>query len=207
MPNFVLMKDIEPQIEQHPWPPFIHQGARVLMLGTFPPKPERWSMPFFYPNKSNDFWKIMGYLFYDDSDHFWLVKGKQFDQARIEQFLIEQHIALWDTAMKVRRLKDNASDKFLEIVEQIDLQSLLAQYPTVKAVVTTGEKATGVVAGIAGVEPPAMGHSVEASVGEYSFTLYRMPSTSRAYPLALERKAQYYREMLLNEQLLISQSH
>lgn len=207
MPNFVLMKDLDPQIEQHPWPPFIPQGARVLMLGTFPPKPGRWSMPFFYPNKSNDFWKIMGHLFYGDSDHFWLFKGKQFDQARIEQFLTQQHIALWDTAMKVRRLKDNASDKFLEIVEQIDLQSLLEQYPTIKAVVTTGEKATGVVAGIAGVEAPAMGHSVQASVGECSFTLYRMPSTSRAYPLALERKAQYYREMLLNEHILISQSH
>ena len=41
-------------IESHPFPPFLPDGARVLMLGTFPPKPNRWAMEFFYPNKTND---------------------------------------------------------------------------------------------------------------------------------------------------------
>ena len=31
-------------IETHPFPPFVPIGARVLMLGTFPPKPHRWAM-------------------------------------------------------------------------------------------------------------------------------------------------------------------
>lgn len=196
------VKDIA--IERHPWPPFIPSEARVLMLGTFPPKPERWSMPFFYPNKTNDMWKIMGHIFYGNRDHFWLEPGKKFDQHRIEEFLAEYHIALWDTAMEVRRLKDNASDKFLDIVTTINLNSLLDEHDTITAIVTAGEKATGVVADIAGVEPPAMGYSVRARVGEHEFTLYRMPSSSRAFPLALERKAEYYREMFINEHVLIS---
>jgi len=191
-------------IESHPWPPFMPARARLLMLGTFPPKPERWSMPFFYPNKINDMWRIMGVIFYNDRNHFWIEGEKRFDQSLIEQFLTEKGIALWDTAMKVRRLKDNASDKFLDIVEVIDLEKILNDNPTITAVVTAGEKATVVVATIAGVEAPATGKSVECRVGERSFTLYRMPSSSRAYPLSLDKKADAYRQMFVNAGLVVS---
>ena len=37
-------------IETHPFVPFIPEGAKVLMLGTFPPASHRWCMPFYYPN-------------------------------------------------------------------------------------------------------------------------------------------------------------
>ena len=118
------MNTAQPPIERHPWPPFIPVGARYLFLGTFPPKPERWSMPFFYPNKINDFWRVMGLIFFDDRDAFWDEKDKRFNLKAIQSFLEREGIALWDTAMAVRRLKDNASDKFLEIVEPIDLEDL-----------------------------------------------------------------------------------
>lgn len=36
--------------ELHPLEPFLPANARVLMLGSFPPKRIRWSMDFFYPN-------------------------------------------------------------------------------------------------------------------------------------------------------------
>ncbi|MCF0181116.1 MAG: uracil-DNA glycosylase family protein [Muribaculaceae bacterium] len=189
-----------PNIEPHPWQPFIPDGARIIMLGTFPPKPERWSMDFFYPNKINDMWRIMGIIFYGDRNRFWIEDDKRFDLDAIKAFLYQKGIALWDTAMKVRRLNDNASDKFLEIVETIDLESLLRNNPTIAAVVTAGEKATGVVAKLAGVDVPATGHHVKCRVGESVFTLYRMPSSSRAYPLPIDKKADAYREMFRSEQ-------
>lgn len=192
----------EIQIESHPWRPFIPTNARILMLGTFPPKPERWSMDFYYPNKINDMWRIMGLIFHNNRNYFWVENEKCFNLNLIKEFLTDYHIALWDTAMKVRRLKDNASDKFLEIVENINLQQLLIDNPTITAVVTAGEKATGVIASIANCELPQMGHSVKCKVGEHSFTLYRMPSSSRAYPLAIDKKAQFYREMFIAEHLL-----
>lgn len=191
-----------PIIETHPWQPFMPSGARILMLGTFPPKPERWSMPFYYPNKINDMWRIMGIIFYNDRNHFWLEKEKRFNLELIKDFLTEHQIALWDTGMKVRRLQDNASDKFLEIVVVIDLKQLLNDNPSITAVVTAGEKATGIIAALAGVDLPSMGQMVKCRVGERSFSLYRMPSSSRAYPLAIEKKAAYYREMFINERML-----
>ena len=184
-------------IERHPWPPFMPQGARYLFLGTFPPKPERWSMPFYYPNKINDFWRVMGLIFCNDRDALWIENLKRFDLEKIKELLIQNGIALWDTAMAVRRLKGNASDKFLEIVEPIDLAALLASHPTITTVVTTGEKATGVIAAQAGIDVPAIGKPIECSVGEHQFTLWRMPSTSRAYPLGLEKKAEAYRMVFI----------
>jgi G:T/U-mismatch repair DNA glycosylase len=187
------MNTTQPPVERHPWPPYIPDGARFLFLGTFPPKPERWSMPFFYPNRINDFWRVMGLIFMNDRDALWDSALRSFDLDAIKAFLDREHIALWDTAMAVRRLKDNASDKFLEIVEPINLAALLDDNPTISHVITTGEKATGVIAAQAGIEVPPIGSPVECRVGTHDITLWRMPSTSRAYPLALEKKADAYR--------------
>ena len=187
------MNTTQPPVERHPWPPYIPDGARFLFLGTFPPKPERWSMPFFYPNRINDFWRVMGLIFMNDRDALWDSALRCFDLDAIKAFLDREHIALWDTAMAVRRLKDNASDKFLEIVEPINLAALLDAHPTIACVITTGEKATGVIAAQAGIEVPPIGSPVECRVGTHAITLWRMPSTSRAYPLALEKKADAYR--------------
>ena len=183
-------------IERHPWPPFVPPVPRIIMLGTFPPKPERWSMDFFYPNKINDMWRIMGLIFYGDRDHFWDNENKRFRLSDIKAFLNEHGIALWDTAMAVRRLKDNASDKFLDIVEPINLGALLDAHSTISSVVTAGEKATGVIADLVGVGLPPIGQPVSCRQGKHDFTLWRMPSSSRAYPLALDKKAEAYRLML-----------
>lgn len=183
------------KIESHPFEPFMPDDAVVLMLGTFPPKPERWSMEFYYPNKINDMWRIMGLIFYGDKNHFWIEAEKRFDLTMLKPFLIEKKIALYDTATRVRRLKDNASDKFLDIVETIDLNEFFKKRPTISAIVTAGEKATSVIAEKAGIEIPKTGEVVHCSYNGHYFDLYRMPSSSRAYPLSLEKKADAYRTM------------
>lgn len=185
----------EKKIEHHPFEPFLPEGAVLLMLGTFPPKPERWSMKFYYPNRINDMWRLMGLIFFCDRNHFWIEEKKRFDLSRLKAFLTEKKIALYDTAKRVRRLKDNASDKFLEIVETINLDDFFSARPTIKAIVTAGEKATCVIAEKAGVELPKMGEVVHCTYHCHDFDLFRMPSSSRAYPLSLEKKADAYRTM------------
>lgn len=182
-------------IERHPWPPFIPPGARYLFLGTFPPQEHRWSMPFFYPNRTNDFWRIMGLIFLGNRDALWDAEQGRFNLDDIKSLLNREHIALWDTGMAVRRLKGNASDKFLEIVEPIDLATLLDENPTISHIITTGEKATGVIAVQAGVEMPSIGAPVACRVGCHAVTLWRMPSSSRAYPLPLDKKAEAYKKI------------
>lgn len=184
------MEDIE--LEHHPWPPFIPEGARLLIMGTFPPPPKRWVMDFYYPNPTNDFWQIMGLIFCHDRHALYNPSTRRYDLEAIKSLLAEHHIAMSDTGRTVRRLRGNASDKFLEIVEPIELDGLLARMPGCRAVATTGEKAAGVIAQLTATAIPRIGEYVTTPAG---LEIWRMPSTSRAYPLALELKAEAYARM------------
>lgn len=191
-------------IEEHPLEPFLPANAVLLMLGSFPPQKKRWSMDFFYPNLQNDIWRIVGLIFFQDKEHFLNPEKKVFDKDRIIEFLNDKGIALYDTASAIRRLQDNASDKFLEVIEQTDISLLLKQIPMCKAIVTTGQKATDIIREQIEVKEPTVGTSEPFEFGDKDMKLYRMPSSSRAYPLALEKKAAAYRVMfnelgLLNE--------
>lgn len=185
--------------ERHPWPPFAPENAKILIMGTFPPKPSRWSMNFYYPNKINDFWRIIALIFMGSKDALIDPKTGMFMLDEIKRLLCEKGIALHDTCAEVRRLRDNASDKWLEIVRPVDLQSLLISMPQCRSVATTGEKAAGVVAELTGTPLPKMGEKISTVFPLPSsprhLDIYRMPSTSRAYPMRLEEKARFYAEM------------
>lgn len=184
--------------EVHPWEPFLPEGCRLLMLGSFPPARKRWAMDFFYPNFTNDMWRIFGICFHGDKQYFVDEAQKTFLLERIIPFLHKQRIGLYDTARVVCRLKNTASDKDLEVVEPTDLDALLHQIPACQAVVTTGQKATDVFCAHFQIEQPSMGTSVPFCFEGRKMRLYRMPSSSRAYPMRVERKAEIYR-LMFNE--------
>ena len=206
--------------EKHPFQPFLPENTRILFLGSFPPQPHRWCMPFYYPNWINDFWRIMGLIHFGNKEHFCVPGEKRFDEAAIRVFCTDAGLAFYDTATEVRRLKDNASDAFLEVITPTDIPALLARIPECRTLVTTGEKASQIVAQTLGCAvPPVGGHTVipsqppvipsEPSVipsqpsvipseAKEPITFWRMPSTSRAYPLKLEKKAEAYRQLFTN---------
>ena len=196
-------------IEEHPLEPFLPVNAKMLFLGSFPPPKARWSMEFFYPNWINDFWRIQGVIHHGDKAYFEVDGEKRFDKERIVAFCREMGIALFDTARKVCRLKDNADDNFLEIVEGTDVFALLEQMPECRTIVTTGGKASEELQaylekkGIR-VKIPKVGECVVINENDDDTLCYenkiplrwwRMPSTSRAYPMKLEKKAEYYRRL------------
>lgn len=189
------MNKMEIEIENHPLQPFLPENARLLMLGSFPPQKKRWSMDFYYPNLNNDMWRITGLLFFDNKDYFLDESKKAFCRERIIGFLNEVGIALFDTASAIRRLQDNASDKYLEVVQPTDVGALLRRLSECKAIVTTGQKATDTLRMQFDIEEPKVGDFSEFVFENRPMRLYRMPSSSRAYPLALEKKAAAYRIM------------
>ena len=189
------------EVEHHPFTPFLPPGCKVVLCGTFPPKREKWAMDFFYPNFYNDMWRIFGLILYNDKDRFFDYANKTVDKAGIQKMLTERRIGIGETATEVIRTKDNASDKFLEIVTPVDLPAMLAKAPDCRVVATTGEKAASVIAAITGTPLPKMGEHVECEVemadgSIRSFLHWRLPSTSRAYPMKLEKKASYYATLL-----------
>ena len=192
-------------VERHPFLPFLPTNTQVLMLGSFPPQAKRWDMPFYYPNRQNDFWRIMGLIFFQDKDWFINTEG-HFNQQDIMAFLQEKGIALYDTATAVRRLQDNASDKFLEVVKPTDIDALLQQIPQCNTIVTTGEKATSVICERYGLAMPKPSSYTDFTANKKGMRLYRMPSTSKAYPLAISKKAEAY-QMMFREIGILSLEH
>lgn len=182
--------------ERHPWQPFLPEGCRLLVLGSFPPARKRWAMDFFYPNYTNDFWRICGICFHDDKLYYVDEARRTYRRNLIEQMLTERRIGLYDTATVVRRLKNTASDKDLEVVMPTDVAALLRQAPQCQAVCTTGQKATDVLCQQLAIDQqPRVGDSVSFTFEGRPMRLWRMPSSSRAYPMAVERKADFYRPM------------
>ena len=200
-----------PQIERHPLRPFLPTNAELLMLGSFPPPKERWCMDFFYPNPQNDMWRIMGQIFFGDKTHFEeqgdLMKvprdqvqstkagRKGFNREEIASFCETKGIAIFDTAQAVIRLQGNAADEHLEIVEPTDIAALLQQIPLCHNICCTGGKAAQTLAETLHCVLPKVGESIETSFAGQTIRFWRMPSSSRAYPLSIDKKAASYRRM------------
>lgn len=194
-------EEMQNTTETHPLRPFLPRGSRLLMCGTFPPQKHRWSMNFYYPNFINDMWRIFGLIYFDDKNALVDTEGKTFRLTQIKSLLESHGIALSDTGREILRTTGNASDKFLDIRKQIDLPAILAEIPDCIAVATTGEKAAGVIAMMTGSEIPGMGEYRDCEITDSSgklrkFQHWRMPSSSRAYPLPLANKAEIYNKMI-----------
>lgn len=187
-------------VEYHPLKPFLPENAKVLFLGSFPPQRKRWSMDFFYPNFINDHWRLEGQIFFGDKNHFVDLEAKRFKIDEIVAFCQEKGLAFFDTSTAIRRLQDNASDKFLEVVEPTDIRALLHQLPHCRAIVTTGEKATETICASLGIQVvPKVNTCVTIpdtnNLDGDPVLLYRLPSSSRAYPLSFDKKAAAYHQM------------
>ena len=188
--------------ETHPFEPWLPADARLLMLGTFPPAPKRWCMEWYYPNFQNDMWRIFGYVFFGDKLHFVDQTNKTFKLEALKAFLKEKRVALFDTALRIRRTKNTASDKDLEIVEQSDLDGMLRALPECRGVLLAGQLATKVFTTHYAIKAiPKRGEYTTFTFEGRELRLYRMPSSSRAYPMAVEKKSEYYR-IMFNDILL-----
>jgi G:T/U-mismatch repair DNA glycosylase len=188
------------QIERHPLPPFYPDGAEYLFLGSFPPKHRQWTMDFFYPNFLNDMWRIFGLIFFDDKNHFIIEKTKSFDKTAIVQFLSLKRIAIYDMAEEILRLTDNSSDKDLEIVRTLDIFETIDRLPCLRYIVTTGQKASEtLIQQLHNVLIPIpdlkVGEDALCYIRKRYIRIARMPSSSRAYSLPLEKKAMMYKSV------------
>jgi len=196
------------EIETHPFEPVLPSNATIMMMGTFPPTADKWAMSFHYPNFYNDMWRIYGRVFFDDADYFRVGDEKRFDPERIRDFMFERGIASCPTVKKAIRETGNASDKNLTVVTPVDLDSILPQVPKVKTLFTTGGKATEVLIELlkeplAKSKHPKTNQSINypyewqstdnQKTDVNNLTLHRLPSTSRAYPLSLDKKVAAYR--------------
>ena len=77
-------------------------------------------------------------------------------------------------------------------MQQTDIKGMLRQLPQCTTIVTAGQLATSLCAQQMGVEEPKVGTCVSIDFEGRELRLYRMPSSSRAYPMTIEKKAAFY---------------
>lgn len=185
------------EIEEHPFEPFLPKEAKLLMLGTFPPAPKRWAMAWYYPNFTNDMWRIFGIIFFGDKQYFVDAERKTYRLDLLKIFLRQKGIALFDTAVQIHRRTGTASDKDLEIIKVANIDGMLQALPNCKAVVAAGQLATKVFTDHFCIKADhlKMGEYAEFTFQDRPMRLYRLPSSSRAYPMKAEKKAEYYAKM------------
>lgn len=182
--------------EKHPLKPFVSLETKVMMIGSFPPARSKWNMEFYYPNFQNDMWRILGLVFFDNKDYFLANDKLSFDVDLLKNTLINKGVAIGDMGQEIIRLKNNASDKFLKITKPLNVSELLCQMPLCRTFITTGDKATEELRLHFSdkIKHPPSGGCVTFNYDERDFKLYRMPSSSRAYPMTLANKAKIYKQ-------------
>lgn len=193
------------KIETHPFPAILPPNATVMMMGSFPPKENKHCMAFHYPNFQNDMWRVYGKVFFDQPDYFQIPNEKRFDAERIHNFLWEKGIALCPTIRRAIREQDNASDKFLKVVETVNLSEILPQIPYCRWIFTTGGKATDILLSFLPekTKAPKTNNFIYYPYQHFNLHLYRLPSTSRAYPLSFDKKVTAYRTFFKETGLIL----
>ena len=191
----------EHEIELRPFPPFLPPHATVLMMGSFPPAAEKRAMEFHYPNFQNDMWRVYGLVFFGDAMHFQHGEEKAFDAEKIKAFLTERGIGSCPGVRRAIRGHGNASDAYLKVVETVELPEILEKIPQCRRICTTGGKATEILLALLETEVRAKefktGATITARCGDRDLLVTRLPSTSRAYPMKLEKKAEAYRKFFV----------
>lgn len=180
--------------EIHILKPFLPYNTQVLMLGSFPPPRTKWCMEFYYPNFINDMWRIFGIVFFKNKEYFIKKDIQAFDKDKIINFLSQVGIGVGDSVIEAIRLKDNASDNFLQVIKALDLNETLAKIPHCHSIITTGEKATDTILSILPciIQKPKIGSFESFELSGHMIKFYRLPSSSRAYPKSINEKAKIY---------------
>ncbi|MGV8964343.1 MAG: uracil-DNA glycosylase family protein [Candidatus Saccharimonadaceae bacterium] len=193
-----MKPNINSNLEYHPFEPLIFPTVKVMMIGSFPPARSKWRMEFYYPNFQNDMWRIFGLVFFEDKDYFIDKSEKSFNKELLLSFLVEKGIGIADMGKEIIRLKENASDKHLEIVKPLNFTELIVEIPKCYAFITTGEKATEILILLLSqnLKRPPVGGRESFHFIDREFNLYRLPSSSRAYPMPLAKKAEMYKQCL-----------
>lgn len=109
---------------KHPLEPIYDKYSKVLILGSMPSIKSREKM-FYYANKSNRFWRILENLF-------------QKEIINKKEFLLNNHIALWDVLASCE-IK-NSSDASIKNVKVNDLEKVINN-SQIKAIFITSKKA------------------------------------------------------------------
>jgi G:T/U-mismatch repair DNA glycosylase len=120
------------------WDSYLPSQATKLIVGTFPTVPSKRDFEFFYPNKNNDFWRLLSAL---AGNGFELSSKETPEQAVTHRKAILDHLGLGitDIGHKILRRSSSSADSSIFPLEYTDFFQLLKKHPLVAKVFLTSK--------------------------------------------------------------------
>ena len=153
--------------------PIIDENCEILILGSIPGV-ESLRKQEYYAHNRNQFWKIMFLL--HDREIIEDYEGKK-------NFLLENHIALWDVLKGCER--EGSLDSNIKNSEANDFKFFFKKYPKLKRIFFNGKKAEELYRKL-----------VIQDIGENNMELIGLPSTSPANTTKIKKKLEKWKEIL-----------
>jgi G:T/U-mismatch repair DNA glycosylase len=124
-------------IENHPnWYHDI-PVMRTLILGSFPPHQKKRDYPFYYPNKQNNFWKILAAICSHELLYF------QGEKAVLERKAIMEklQIGIENMGRSIKRKGESAKDTDIVISDFHDIISIIQSHKELCMIILSGYSA------------------------------------------------------------------
>ena len=115
--------------QTHTFPIFVDKDSEILILGSFPSVKSRENM-FYYAHPQNRFFKVLSILFNEEYS---------LDISKRKEMLIKHKIALYDVIEECDI--EGSADSTITNIKPIDIKRILKNYPNIKVIATTGNKA------------------------------------------------------------------
>lgn len=149
--------------------PWIDEFSEILILGSLPSDVSIKEQAYYQNKSKNSFWKLIHGLFGQGDDS--------------KEFLLKNHIALWDCLAAGNR-KGSMDSNFIGGEIPNKLPELLASYPNIKRIVING---SGDAKKYFDRYFSALYHQIEVII---------VPSSSNARPMSFEDKLQEWKNIL-----------
>ena len=155
------------------------------------------------PQKANKFWQLVEGMALTHEQQGLLqsafIRHVEVSPARLTWEILLETRAFIDEPL-LRSISRHIAERYgqrdvIFYQKVVDLAAVLKKIPRCRQIGTTGGKATEILFGILGLKFKDF-HLGETTKTEYNgreLSITRLPSTSRAYPMKLAKKAEYYR--------------
>lgn len=139
-------KTINPyEEEEHPWDFYIPNGAKNLILGTFPTSKKNRinQVDYYYPNPNNLFWKVLCKL---------CPSGRYTDKHILNKeerisVLDKLNVGIADMGNRVFRHSESSSDNNLFVIEYTDILTILDNHLSINTLILTSSSGSNSVEG------------------------------------------------------------
>lgn len=134
-----MIPDLNNALSREQHPNWYHDIPimNTLILGSFPPHESKRDYPFYYPNKQNNFWKILSALCNSPIQHW---EGESAVKER-KAIMEKLNVGVENMGQLIQRKGTSAKDTDIQIVEFHPILSILMRHKELTRILLSGYSA------------------------------------------------------------------